>query len=107
MKIKYTNTFPNTNFYSASTTDFNRAILGTKAKAWEHEKEWRFIINNMTGKISYPTIQLDGIIIGMRTSKENETSIRKWIAHSDPSIKLFRVVNKYRTFELEIPEEII
>jgi len=104
LKIKYTNTFPNTNYYTSDTENFIKSILGTKAKAWAHEAEWRFIINNKIGIIQSPMIQLSGIVTGMRTSKEDVESIRKWVAESGKPIELYRIENKYRTFELQLVE---
>nr|NJM00895.1 DUF2971 domain-containing protein [Desulfobacula sp.] len=106
LKMDYDNNFPKTNFYKDSTEDFVREIFGTKAKCWEHEKEWRFITISKVGKVQCPILRLDAIIFGLKTNRKGyKELIRDWIGNKGETIELLQVKNKRRSFELEIIPE--
>jgi hypothetical protein len=71
LEVKYTRDFPAVNYYKAGLHKFISAILGTKARAWKHEQERRIILPSITGKVLFPPAMLDGVILGMRISKQN------------------------------------
>jgi hypothetical protein len=102
IEVEYNVEFPDVNFYEANTFNLMRTILGTKAIDWRHEEEWRIVLFNITGKVSFPPEMLDGIIFGMRTSEDDKGLIHEWIDSRTISIETYQVSNKPRSFELEI-----
>lgn len=102
LEVSYADAFPEVNFYESGIHDFIKTILGTKAKAWEHEQEWRLILVNDFGKMAFPSFMLDGIILGMRIGRDDENTIKEWIGLREPHTQLLRVRNKERSFDLEI-----
>ena len=105
LEIEYSNIFPEVNYYTDTTTEFIQAILGTKAKAWEHEEEWRFITQSRTGKMKCPILVLDGIILGMKTTDENSKIFKRLVEDIKTPIEILRVHNQTRSFDLEIHVE--
>ena len=77
--VQYQAEFPEVNWYTASTFNRLRAILGTKAIAWKHEGEWRIVLVNRTGYLKIPRRMIDGVVFGMRTDRETEKTIREWV----------------------------
>jgi len=102
IEVTYANEFPRINFYKRKETEFVRSVLGTKAKAWQHEEEWRFVLVNEIGYLRMPMGMIDGVVLGLRTSPEDEQSIREFIAESGRRIELLRVVHKPNSFILEL-----
>jgi hypothetical protein len=77
-------------------------LAGTKAKAWEHEREWRLVLINCVGPVRIPPEMIDGVILGLRTDKKCEEEIRQWIKERKAPTKLFRVTNEEDSFLFKI-----
>ena len=102
IEIRYENKLPETNFYHSTTNEFLTAILGTKAKAWEHEKEWRLLCVGHTGYLHSPLDLVNGIIFGIRIDAAVEAQIRTWVRTCASEIELLRVRHRRGSFELEL-----
>ena len=64
VEVTYTDLFPRLNFFDCDTFDFACSVFGTKAKAWQHEGEWRIVLLDRTGYVSIPPGMVDGVITG-------------------------------------------
>jgi Protein of unknown function (DUF2971) len=102
VEVQYQSEFPDINFYKSTTTDFILTILGTKSIAWKHEQEWRLVIPGFSGCVRVPPRMINGVILGMKTSRATEAAIRGWIAGRLPRVELLRVENRQNSFELQI-----
>lgn len=102
IEVDYKNTLPEINFYHSTIKEFVTAVLGTKAKAWEHEKEWRLISVGNKGYLRAPSGLVNGIIFGIRTKADVETRIRSWAERRTSKIEFFRARHRHGSFELEI-----
>ncbi len=98
IEVHYQTEFPVPVFYEDDHRTLLRTVFGTKSKDWDHEKEWRFVLVTRTGYLTLPTGTVDGVVLGMRTTSEVETSIRDWIGDRD--IELRRIQNREGTFKL-------
>ena len=106
--VKYSISFPTLKFYEHNMLDkydaqkFVEVVFGTKAKAWEHEYEWRFVLVGQVGSVRIPLTMIDGVILGLRTSQEDEAKLRNWISERKEPLELLRVQHKPDSFELEL-----
>ncbi len=101
LEVRYQAEFPYINFYRTSDYERIARALGTKSLAWEHEGEWRFV-RKCFGYLSVPPAMIDGVVLGLRTSAQDEASIRGWLAHRSPKIELLRVKNCPNSFNLQV-----
>ena len=49
LKVNYAKDFPRVSLYDPDRLRFVQNTLGTKAEAWQHEKEWRLIAIGRSG----------------------------------------------------------
>ena len=102
IKVNYAEQFPVVNYYTDKTIDLIRTVIGTKALAWQHEREWRLVRVNQTGLTRVPLSMIDGIILGLQISPEDERSLRDDISASRPDIEILRVAHEPNSFNLRL-----
>lgn len=102
VQVAYQESFPQVNYYTAERDEFTFTILGTKSTAWQHEREWRFVLPGRVGYFVIPRPMVTGLIFGMRTPQNVETEVREWNARRNPPAELLRVVNRSDSYQLEI-----
>ena len=73
-------------------------VSAVRGAEWKHEKEWRLVLVRQTGYLALPKGMVDGVILGMRTTQDIESSIRDWIG--DRGTEVMRMQNREGTFEL-------
>jgi len=100
IRVHYSQDFPRVKFYEASTEQKVFAMIGTKAEAWKHEREWR-LVTRSHGYFRVPSTIVDGVILGLHTSANHEYQIRKWVAERKSPTELFRMRNRKDSFILE------
>jgi len=96
------NKYPNFNFFTASKEEQIEAILLTKAKHWEYEREWRVIDICGPGLRDIHAEWLAGLIVGCETSQAKVAEIRRLASRREPALQLFRASQKPREFALSI-----
>jgi hypothetical protein len=101
VEVMYRDAPPKVNFYTESTAKLLATLLGTKAKAWQHEEEWRLVIQNKVGLIGVPPTLIDGVILGLKTPAAVEQEIRGWILLRKAPTELLRIRIKEGSFDLE------
>ncbi len=101
LEVRYRSEFPDFSYYKSSDFGFVHNIVGTKAKAWEHEQEWRIVLVDHVGYLTLPPGMIDGVILGMRISPQSEAAVRSWVKQRG-ALKLLRIVHKPRSFELAL-----
>jgi hypothetical protein len=102
VEVAYAETFPSINYYTSTTHERLRGLLGTKAHAWKHEGEWRIVLANRSGYLSVPPGFIKAVILGMRISPEHEATVRRWVTDRRPAVELRRVRHRPNSFQLEI-----
>jgi hypothetical protein len=102
MEVHYADEFPTVNFYTSDRDEILQATLGTKARAWEHEHEWRLITDGHQGYRTILPGMIDGVIFGLRTPTATEQATRGWLKGRRPRIKLERIQLRPRSFVLEV-----
>jgi hypothetical protein len=102
MDVAYENDFPTCYYYSPSRFVFTKTLLGTKSVVWKHEGEWRIVLPGKTGTITIPPETITGVVLGMRTSEEDEATVRGWLANRKPTVELLRVAHRPNSFQLEL-----
>ena len=102
LRIEYATEFPKPSFYDADRYRVARTSFGTKALAWAHEEEWRFVRIGKWGAITLPTGIIDGVVLGLKTSPEDEARVRQWVLEANRPIELMKVVHQPNSFLLEV-----
>lgn len=101
IKVRYRKDFPNLDYYLSSDDEQMYTVFGTKADSWSHEAEWRIVVRR-TGYVQVRPELISGIIFGLRTPKESEEVVRRWIKERTIPTALMRVEHEYRSFELKV-----
>jgi hypothetical protein len=102
IEIEYVEAFPRIQFYEIDRAELVVAMLGAKAHAWKHEKEWRLVTTNRKGEIKIPPEMVDAVILGLDVTPECEQHIRDWIALRSVHTEVFRIKNLPDSFDLQI-----
>lgn len=101
--VLYRKHLPQVKYFGEDQTKVLRKLLLTKYTGWAYEKEYRVIISkgDVTKQIA-PT-NIDGIILGMRVSRETEDQILEMIAMRQSPVKVLRAHLSYLTYEMDVP----
>ena len=86
VEVKYATEFPHIPYYDTETQTMIAQVVGTKAKEWEHEKEWRIVLVGTTGYVHVPETMISGIIFGLRTDVEVRGRITEWARRRRPQL---------------------
>ncbi|RUV66742.1 MAG: DUF2971 domain-containing protein [Mesorhizobium sp.] len=82
---------------SVNVKEINDAVIYTKMAEWEYEKEWRISSGSGRNKeepfedVPFGYNELDGLIFGLRTSKEDRQEITK-LAAAYPNIEFMEAI---------------
>ena len=99
-KVRYSNDFPIANVYELGWDRTVHTLLAVKSLEWEYEQEWRFLSTRGPGLVLIPDSALVGIILGCRTSPEDERDVRTWVGASSP--RYLRAVKAPYEYRLDI-----
>jgi len=101
----YQEEFPNVNFFTSSQWEKTKAMLLTKAKRWDYEREWRIIDHNEGPGIKhFPAEFLSGVILGCQISPENKENMFGWCRKREQPPTLYEARKKQKEFGLDIVE---
>lgn len=89
-------------YFSLSEIERAWAVVATKAKAWEHEREWRLIIPEMNGLLPCARECLDGIILGCRMDGAVRAWVRGLVAQFRPQVEVFEAFPKRGEYALGV-----
>lgn len=104
IEVQYSSSRPLLKFYERPQESLIDIRLGTKAKAWEHEHEWRIVLPHIAGLVRVPPRMISAVIFGLRTDKACEDRIREWNSKRPQPTKVFRIKNEPDSFELKLIE---
>jgi hypothetical protein len=96
------NEYPDVNFFTNSMEEQIEAILLTKAKHWEYEREWRIIDPSGPGWHDAEPQWLRGIVFGCTAPVAQVAEISRIALQRKPPLRLFRAEKKDREFALVI-----
>ena len=99
LDVRYAHEFPMVNYYTDDDFGIARKTLGTKADAWRHEEEWRWILVGKSGVVHLMPATITSVIVGLRTPAPTEQAIRECIGQR--SIEIRRVRIRENSFVLE------
>ncbi|MDO8434574.1 MAG: DUF2971 domain-containing protein [Candidatus Binatus sp.] len=94
------NEYPKTNLFTSNSDEQRDAILLTKAKHWEYEREWRVIVSGGPGYHAFEPDWLVGIIFGSQTSVPHIAEVKRMAHIRTPPLQLWRAKKKDREFGL-------
>jgi len=100
-QVQYEELYPSLTAYDEMTLDWTRRHLSTKAKAWEHEAEWR-IIWRQPGLNRFPAEDISGVILGARIPLQDRAEIISWIRESRARPLLYEARTKTAAFGVDI-----
>ena len=101
LDVEYARDCPVVNYYTDDDFEIARKTLATKAEAWRHEEEWRWILVGKSGVVHLAPGTVNTIIFGLRTAGDVEQTIRRWIAEEHLRIDLTRMKYSENSFVLE------
>lgn len=110
-EVRYTNKFPDLNFFEGSTSiehlkpQINN-ILFTKSDNWAYEKEYRFYSDSDKDIHNFIPDSLQGLILGSRVNEDDGKTIRKLVEtyndkHST-QVKIMYAIPSKTTYEMLI-----
>jgi hypothetical protein len=102
VEVQYSRNFPIISYYKSTTNQLLRTLFGTKSLAWQHEEEWRLVLVGAIGCVFLPPAMIDAVVLGMRTDRSTEATIRGWLKDRVRTVELLRVVHRPRSFVLEV-----
>jgi len=104
-QMHYTFQYSKPNIFKSSKEEQMQAILLTKSKDWEYEKEWRIINHdNGPGIYNFPAEFLTGVILGCSMIKEHKDLITNLTLSRNPKPKIYQAKKKKDDFGLDIIE---
>lgn len=77
-------------------------MVGTKAKLWEYEDEWRVGSLEARGLNDFPSECLSAVIFGLQISDKNKALISKWLMKRTSPVTLYRAVKEEHKFAVRI-----
>jgi hypothetical protein len=107
LEVQYRKDHPSEPFYQPGKFNMMLAALCTKAKMWEHEREWRIVLRksgevDFPQEVSFPSDALDGIVMGCRITPEDERFVRGLVEGRVPPIRLLRAIKKENEYAVQI-----
>lgn len=101
-EVNYATTFPELKVEHPGTKEIVQAMLATKCKVWEHEREWRIIKAPdelpPDRKVAFPPCILTSIILGCAISKQDREFVKQLLRQRPNSINLYQAkpaANRY------------
>ena len=101
LDVQYSLEFPIVRFFIDDDFELARKTLATKAKAWEREEEWRWILVGKAGVVRVQPQTVSTVTLGLRTPRDVESQIRQWIAERRDPVTLQRIQFRENSFALE------
>lgn len=84
-----------------------RNMVKIKYKEWEYENEWRLRINlanpskNINEIWEFEPDALEGIVLGLKTTKEDEERIKKLAEKRQAKVNIYKAERRYGSFYLD------
>jgi hypothetical protein len=102
MRVTYEDDYPVVEYYRTTRLRKGQVLVATKARAWEHEREWRMVNHAGHGLVQFDPAALDGVVLGCRIGTEEEARVRDMLARREPKVELLRAAPAERAFRLDI-----
>ncbi len=101
--VAYQDDRPKLSLVQHDTAHLTKLGLLTKADFWAYEEEWRIIKGpGNKGLHKFAGSSLDGIVLGAKTSSDDERNIREWVAGAGLSVEWLRASIHEEKFGLNI-----
>lgn len=101
--VTYQEDRPKLSLVQHDTPHLAKLALFTKADFWAYEEEWRIIKGTGSkGAHKFAASSLDGIVLGAKTSSDDERKIRDWVASAGLSVEWLRASIHKEKFSLNI-----
>ena len=85
----------------------SRNMVKIKSKGWDYENEWRLRINlanpseNINEIWEFEPDALEGIVLGLKTTKEDEERIKKLAKKRQAKVNIYKAERRYGSFYLD------
>jgi hypothetical protein len=101
--VVYQERCPSLNAFQSTFDEQASAAFLTKAKHWEYEKEWRIVdYDNGPGlRICNPKL-ITAVVLGWKTSEDDEQMVRSWLRETGHPASLYRAVAIIGTYQLSL-----
>lgn len=104
-RVYYSDDYPRLNYLrSYLDNELNTHIaIWHKSSDWAYEEEYRVVMPNYTGLVSFQKEALTGIIFGCQCTEEDKNKIRKAISdNSYPNVELMEARMNAKQYKLDI-----
>lgn len=102
-RVTYQEDRPRVSLVQHDTAYRTQLALLTKAEFWAYEEEWRIIKEPGTrGAHKFAGSSLDGIVLGAKTSSDDEAKLREWVASAGLNVEWLRASIHEEKFSLII-----
>ena len=94
-----------TDYSENDLNNIGHDMISIKFQDWEYEKEWRLLVNaefphKIHETIKFLPISLEAIVLGLKTTKEDEERIIKLVEKRPSKLKIFKAKQILGSFEL-------
>ena len=84
----------------------NKRYFCTKSIHWKYEEEWRLLVapeypDKIHETMEFKSDALEGIVLGVKTTEEDEERIINLVAKRDNKISIYRAKQLSGSFDLE------
>ena len=98
VEVKYQDTPP---VWRGEDSDLVQKVFCTKWSHWEYEKEWRTISTDRD-YIELPRGVIETVILGVRTSKEDQDWVRDWVKMTGDTISIKKATLSESGYSIQI-----
>jgi hypothetical protein len=90
LQVTYTEELPSIDYFKYKNEWERYGVLfGTKAKYWDHEKEWRLISLGQNGTIRLVSSMLRSVTFGVKTPNWHKEILKMWIKKRKIKIDIY------------------
>jgi hypothetical protein len=96
------------NIYAEKPDELARMLLFKKTDRWQHEREWRIIVdpglNDIAGcrTFKYPKLALTGVIFGWKMSPQDKSAVKMWLKDGNHEARIYQATGETSSYSLRI-----
>jgi len=102
LEVEYAEAPPTFRFYYDGRFAAAKALLGTKAKIWSHEGEWRMVLPSFSGSKILPLAHVDQVILGINTPDEDIERVKRWVSRRSVSMEILQAQHRKGEYGLDL-----
>jgi len=103
LPVEYVSEYPNIQpSEDPNSIDDYLCLMRSKSDSWKHEKEWRFIKQDLGNKkVYYNSDDVEEIVLGSLMSEIDQNEIITYCKKEFPNVKIYKATLHEQKFELK------